>query len=318
MTGAARSVVVVIPTRNRSERVHRAIRSVLAQTHGELELVVVDDGSTEPVVLPPDVAGDPRVRLLRTEGVGAAIARNIGVGASSAPLIAFLDDDDTWRPQKLERELAALASARPGTAAVESGFDLWDEGRLVMRYLPDPGRDLYRTLLERPALQPSTVLVRRDVFDALGGFDGQLERTEDWHLWVRLAESHHVEALPEVHVDREHNAELDAAVALRCYASTVALFAPRIAGLPRSDRRRIASEHAFIQGVLAAESGDRRRARHHLVDSWRADPRRLRPLAHLVRATAGERAWRVVRSAALTARGAWLSATGRDPAVRRW
>lgn len=311
-------VVVVIPTRNRGDSVARAARSVLAQTHRALELVVVDDGSAVPVALPADVAADPRVRVIRTDGVGAGAARNLGVAASEAQLVAFLDDDDAWRPEKLARELAALRAAPAGTAAVESGFDLWEHGRLVMRYLPDPARDLYRTLLERPALQPSTVLLRRDVFDELGGFASHLERTEDWHLWVRLAETHRVAALPEVHVDREHNAELDASVALRCYAETVELYAPRIAQLPRRDRRRIDSEHAFIKGVLAAQAGDRRRARRHLLESWRTDPRRLRPLAHLVRASAGERAWRIVRRAALAGRAAWLTATRRDPAVRRW
>jgi glycosyltransferase involved in cell wall biosynthesis len=318
MSAPSDFVAVVIPTRGRQQVVERAIRSALGQTHRALEVIVVDDGSTPPLVLAPELTSDARLRLLRTDGVGAGAARNLGVAASDAPLVAFLDDDDVWRPEKLEREVATLREAPAGTGAVESGFNLWEGERLVMRYLPDPARDLYVTLLERPALQPSTVLLRRDLFDALGGFDGRIERTEDWQLWVRLSERAEVAILGEVHVDRAFNAELSPAVALRCYREAVRAFAPRIAGLPAADRRRIDATHEFIQGVLASEAGNRGEAGRHFFSAWRRNPRRLRPLVHLVRATAGERAWLAVRRLAHTVRGAWLRARGQDPDVYSW
>jgi len=318
MTAALNHIAVVVPTRDRPQSLARALRSVLAQSHRELEVVVVDDGSVPAVRLPAELAADPRVQLVRADGLGAAAARNTGVAATGAGLIAFLDDDDAWRPDKLARELDTLRRAPAGTAAVESGFDLRDEGRLVLRYVPDPERELYPTLLERPAMQPSTVLVRRSVFDELGGFDPRLERAEDWDLWVRLAERHDVAALAEVHTDRELNTALRPEDELRYYRSAIERFAPRVAEQPPARRRRITSEHELMLGALAARAGRRAEARRHLLASWRADPRRARPLAHLVRATAGERTWGVTREIALAARSTWLRATGRDPTVRSW
>ena len=312
-------MAVVIPTRNRAELVTLAVRSVLAQSHRALDVVVVDDASDDSLVLPEDVAADGRVRVIRrSTPVGAAEARNLAVRETTAALIAFLDDDDAWRPQKIERQVAALEAAPGGTAAVETGFDLWEEERLVMRYLPAVERDLYRTLLERPALQPSTVLLRRAVFDELGGFDAAFVRTEDWYLWVQLAERYRVEALPEVHVDRLHNRGIPPAELLHWYARTVESLEPRIAALPGSDRRRVRSTHAFVMGVLALDAGNRRRAVGLLGAAWRDDPRRLRPLAHLTRAAVGDRSWRRAKAGVLAARAAGLRALGRDPALRRW
>ena len=311
------TVAVVIPTRNRRDALDRAIRSVLAQTLAPDELVVVDDGSSPPVTLPDDVRGDPRVRLVRTAGDGPGAARNRGVAETTASLVAFLDDDDAWRPEKLERQVALLRQSPDSVAAVECGFDLWENDRLVLRYVPTEHRDLYRTLLERPVLQPSTVLVRRSALAELDGFDPTLQRVEDWYLWLRLSERYDVVVIPEVLVDREHS-EVDPAAMLAAYRLAVELFAAEIAVLPRRERRRIEATHAFMTGVLAMDAGDRRQARRELLAALRANPRWPRPAAHLVRATAGDRAWRAARRAALAGRATLLRAAGRDPSVRRW
>src|SRR4029077_2815495 len=135
--------------------------------------------------------GDPRVRILRREEqVGAGAARNAGVSVTRGELIAFLDDDDTWRPTKIERQVEMLAE-HDDMDAVETGYDLWEDERLLVRYVPDVDRDLRATLLAKPCMQPSTVLLRRSAFEALGGFDPMLARVEDWDLWVRFSDSHH-------------------------------------------------------------------------------------------------------------------------------
>ena len=176
-------VTVVIPTRDRPMLLSRAVQSVLGQTYRALEVVVVDDGSSPLLELPPGIQSDPRVQILsaRTSG-GAALARNMGVCAGRGELVAFLDDDDAWRPTKLARQVEVLAGSPPAIGAVECGYDLWDGNRLVERSVPATGRDLRLTLLERPCLQPSTVLVRREAFESAGGFDASLRRVEDWEL----------------------------------------------------------------------------------------------------------------------------------------
>ena len=209
-------VSVIIPTRDRPELAARAIRSALAQTYANQEIVVVDDASAVPLVLPPELADDNRVQTVRLDTAsGAGRARNAGVRASQGTLLAFLDDDDRWRPAKIERQVRVL-SGDGDAAAVETGYELWDGSRLVERYLPRPDRNLGGELLERPRMQPSTVLIWRSAFVELGGFDPTLLRVQDWDLWVRFADSYQAVALPEVLVDRDAS-DADAGLLLFWY-----------------------------------------------------------------------------------------------------
>src|SRR6202043_1602231 len=114
-----------MPTFNRTATVGRAIASVLAQTVGDWELIVVDDASTDDLAGAVTAVGDVRIRLLRHErNRGAAAARNTGIEASRAPLVAFLDSDDERLPMKLERQIAALDLARPSLGALCTAFTL--------------------------------------------------------------------------------------------------------------------------------------------------------------------------------------------------
>lgn len=114
MTGSAPAVSVVIPVFRRQAELDRAFRALALQTFKDFEVVVVDDGSPEPVSAREGVRLGLRVRLLRAEPNGGANrARNMGVAAASAPMIAFLDSDDLWFPEKLERQLIAFAAMEP-------------------------------------------------------------------------------------------------------------------------------------------------------------------------------------------------------------
>ena len=283
-------VSVVIPTRDRPDLLVQALGSVLAQSYQPLEVVVVDDGSAIPLELPPLFARDPRVRTLRNErSLGPGAARNLGVSRCRGPLLAFLDDDDSWRPAKLERQVAALTAAGEGLDAVESGFELWDGRRLIARYLPLSERDLALTLLEHPVMQPSTVLLRTTVFEALGGFNPELRRVEDWELWVRFSDAHRVVSLPEVLVDRTVSTPSDE---LRWYRELVRLLEPRIDALPASERSRIRAVHLLVESHLLAREGERRRARSLALRAWREHPRSWpRATLYVLRSLTGERIW---------------------------
>ena len=104
-------MTVVLATRDRAWVLPRALRSVLEQTAGDLELVVVDDGSTDATPALLDGVDDPRLVRVRTPGLGVAAARNAGVAAGSAPLVAHLDDDNTWSPRFLEVMRAEIGEA---------------------------------------------------------------------------------------------------------------------------------------------------------------------------------------------------------------
>lgn len=181
-------VSVVVPTRNRASLLGRTLRSVCAQQAVDIEIVVVDDGSTDETAAAA-ASADPRVRVIRTaHPSGVSAARNRGIAAARGDWIAFCDDDDLWSPGKLAAQLAIAEDARVGW--VYSGdVNVDDTLRVLSGTPPLSPHEVMRTLRRRNPLSSggSNVLVRADLLAAIGGFDPDLRRTEDWDLWLRLA-----------------------------------------------------------------------------------------------------------------------------------
>lgn len=178
------AVSVVVPTYERRELVRRAVKSVLAQTLGDLEVIVVDDGSTDGTE--EAVRGlDERVTYVHQDQRGAAAAHNVGIELGSAPVIAFLDSDELWLPHHLTVVMSALArhpeavlaAARP--QAQVAGRRLGPEP-ILLDLLP-------RLLIENPVGATSCVAVRREALAAVGKFDERLTVGSDVDLWLRLA-----------------------------------------------------------------------------------------------------------------------------------
>jgi glycosyltransferase involved in cell wall biosynthesis len=182
------SVTVVIPTYNRTAELRRAIRTVQLQTLTDWELVIVDDGSPEPVVLTGDRAADERIVLVRhPEGRGVSHARNTGIERARAPWIAFLDDDDLWWPGKLAAQLRQ-AAAHGSTFVFTGRYTIDPAGHVISIRGPAPTENLTRTLLFKNLVgEPSSVIARRDALLAVGGFDTSLSVIADWEMWVKLS-----------------------------------------------------------------------------------------------------------------------------------
>ncbi len=183
-------ITAIIPTWNRAEPVARAIESVLAQTRPADEILVIDDGSTDDTAerIP---ALFPQIRFLRQENRGVSAARNLAIEAATAQeeggtWLAFLDSDDTWEPQKLERQLEALAG-RPERICHTD--EIWiRNGRRVnprQRHAKHGGR-IYLECLPLCAMSPSSVMIHSDVFQEVGLFDEDLPACEDYDLWLRI------------------------------------------------------------------------------------------------------------------------------------
>lgn len=189
-------VSVVMPTFNCAAFIGAALKSVFAQSYRDYEVVVVDDGSTDDTA----AALDPckgKIRYLRQENQGPAAARNLAVASSGGELIAFLDADDLWRPDKLARQVAFLDD-HPTCALVHGEVDVIDEsGRLLCRrYDRQHGRPVLRgpcvtELLKHSVIHMPTVIERRRHFDEAGGFDENLRYAEDYLHWIRLALNGH-------------------------------------------------------------------------------------------------------------------------------
>jgi glycosyltransferase involved in cell wall biosynthesis len=176
-------VAVVIPAHNPGIYLLESLESVLAQTIAN-ELIIIDDGSDEGQL--PDLPADPRVRTIRQENLGVSAARNRGTRETSAPLIAFLDADDRWAPNKLERQVRALA-ASPESILCYTGFSLIDQDghRLAPGWAT--AFSGYRSLLTSNPILMSSVVVRRQQLTDVGGFDPLYSVVADWDLWLRLA-----------------------------------------------------------------------------------------------------------------------------------
>lgn len=187
------TVSVVVPAYNPGPYLRLALDSVAAQTYPHWEAIVVDDGSTEDLGWVDDV--DPRIRRVRQDNGGLSAARNTGVRESTGELIAFLDADDLWLPDKLARQVDAFND--PTLALVSTGFTIVDdEGAHVSAGFTGYA-DSYEELLQGNGICASTVVVRRSVLDEVGGFDTTLAQCEDWDLWLRVARGHRVAKLTD-------------------------------------------------------------------------------------------------------------------------
>jgi GT2 family glycosyltransferase len=192
-------VSVVIPTYNRPIDLGRAIRTVKLQSLTDWEVLIVDDGSPAAVVLNGSDAADGRIHLVRhPESRGVSQARNTGLAHARAPWIAFLDDDDLWWPGKLELQL--MQAETHGASFVFTGRYTIDRGgEIVSLRGPAPVENLTRTLLFRNLVgEPSSVIVRRELFAETGGFDTRLSVIADWDMWVRLSRVAVPLGLPEM------------------------------------------------------------------------------------------------------------------------
>ena len=185
----APDVSVVIPTRDRWHLLSRhALPSALGQEGVTVEVIVVDDGSTDGTPDRVAALGDPRVRLVRDGGSrGAAAARNAGVAEARSEWIAFLDDDDLWAPDKLALQLDVLGGADWGyTGAVVVDASLTPIDELPLASPVGLAERLRHGNIVTGG--GSAVVVRRAVLGELRGFDESLFYVEDWDLWRRLAE----------------------------------------------------------------------------------------------------------------------------------
>lgn len=184
-------VSIIIPTFNRAQLLIRSLRSVLAQTYEDFEVIVVDDGSTDNTE--QVVAGfqDIRINYVKyTPNRGAARARNIGIKMARGQYIAFQDSDDEWLADKLEKQVQVIDFASPQVGIVYTGY--WRIIGQQKTYLPSRNThpkdgDLRKVLLGGNFVTTQTVLLKTECFMKLGTFDERLLRLQDWEMWLRAS-----------------------------------------------------------------------------------------------------------------------------------
>ncbi|MDA9444696.1 glycosyl transferase family 2 [Bradyrhizobium sp. CCBAU 51745] len=210
MSSGALLISVVIPAFNASATIDETLRSVRSQSHRELEIIVVDDGSTDDTVavVQRHLVQDSRVTIIEQRNAGVAAARNAGWQAARADFVAFIDADDLWTPRKIEQQLQALLKAGERTGLVYSWYDWIDaDSRVSARSDPvfHAGEVLDYLCQGNFIGNGSSALVRREALIAAKGFESGLrasgaEGCEDLLFYCRVAEAYHFAVVPEYQI----------------------------------------------------------------------------------------------------------------------
>ena len=185
-------VSVIIPTYNRAEFLGSAIESALKQTFTDLEIIVSDDMSTDNTRELVESFEDQRIRYILNKGEkGPSAARNTAILASKGEYIAFLDDDDEWLPDKLQKQVELLDNSRPNICGVYSNR-LFIEKKTGKIISDNPGTEilegnLLNQLIIKSPIHTSTVVIRKSCLDEIGLFDETISYMEDYDLWIRLS-----------------------------------------------------------------------------------------------------------------------------------
>lgn len=303
------NVTVVIPTFNACLWLAETLHSVIAQTLDRLEIIVVDNGSTDGTAAMVK-QHFPSIILIEQKNAGVSKARNAGLAQASAPMVCFLDQDDLWHPSQLQRQRDCLIH-HADAVAVATPYWFWQpdiHGQYPhIDWPPDPGVGAmvpgydswtyHLFLLDCWALTSATML-RTAWLQAAGGFDETLPYSEDWEMWLRLSRQRPFLQLawPPVKY-RQHAVQGSRKVRCRDYRTELLTATVSIHGLcsangqcldRRAFRRQLAS-YRMEFGYHLLQAGHRIPAARALMDAWRLQPIKLKWAALALAALTG---WR--------------------------
>jgi glycosyltransferase involved in cell wall biosynthesis len=281
---------VIVPVRNCLPYLPKALDSIRCQKIEDIEIVVIDDQSTDGLDrwLAREAERDPRLKCLVGPGEGVAAARNTGLAACSAPLIGFVDADDSWNDDAIadrlrlmeERPEIVLSFADHESYSVDgrllgTDFDYWPRFRRWLgtrRGIVPLGHQAFDLIFAENVCGTGTVIARRGAIDAAGGFDRRLRICEDWDLWLKLSRAGEVwcsTALTSRALSRPDSTSKNLPLLLTCLELVTA------AHLPHADRRTRAiarARLATVRAEVAEQAGRMPQAVLHRLNSVRLDP----------------------------------------------
>lgn len=291
----APKVSVLIPSYNHARFLPAALHSVFAQTYTDYEIVVVDDGSTDGSVELLRSYGD-RIRLYTQSNRGTYPTLNRCIAESRGQYLAILNSDDLWAPIKLEKQVAMLDS-HPQVGLVHTdGYFIDAEGRILpgnplgFEWPRTPTGNIIEALVRHNKIIASSVMIRRECFERLGGFREDLFGSGDWEMWFRVALEYDIGYIDEpltmyrVHganASFQHRRVYEDDVKVR--TETIHAYESRLwqrANDPKAMRLALAHSYACL-GTEYALLGDRKRARHAYLQSLKLYPLRFKSLLRL-------------------------------------
>lgn len=304
-------VSVIIPTYNSRAHIRQTVDGVLAQTHPRVELIVVDDGSTDDTLAVLASYGE-QLRVVRQANQGVCKARNVGLAQARGNFICFLDHDDVWYPDMLAQQLQAFGADLEVGCVYANYMHWWpdedgrhvDPGELRARITTNSELDLsmsgwiYHLLLIDCHVPTSGAMFRREVFRQCGAFDESLPYSEDWDLWLRISRKYQFRKLKNMSVlyrqlegqgsrkmrDIDYRTTL-----LEKAVKTWGLSSPDGTQLPRGVFMRQLAVYYTDYGLGWVQAGRPGKAAWSFLQALRTNPAQPKPLAYLVLSMLG---WR--------------------------
>jgi glycosyltransferase involved in cell wall biosynthesis len=268
MTAGPESLVsVIIPAWNADETLGETLQSAVAQTHRNLEILIVDDGSTDRTeqIAAEFCASDPRVRLIRQDNAGVAAARNRAIDAAKGEYLAPLDADDLWHPEKIERQLQTFAENPPSVGLVYCWYRMIDgKGRVTEPlWAPVIEGSIFREHLKCNFGTGSAPLIRRSALGSLR-YSTELGQAgnqgcEDWLLQLHIAAEHDIACTRAFLLDYRQGPDAMSSNAERMIRSHIEMYQIVRRDFPRRETRTIARELARwrVRHALAQRGKDR-------------------------------------------------------------
>jgi glycosyltransferase involved in cell wall biosynthesis len=195
-------VSVIIPTFGRSNVIFSTIASVLKQTYTDIEILIVNDGEYDREIrYIIDIFADDRIHYLKNQRTkGANGARNTGFNNAKGKFIAFLDDDDIWYPQKIEKQIKKFNDSSEDVGFVYTGFEIASsaESEFIKKKSPQKSGYVLKDIIYANFIGSPTPLIKKNLFSATGIYDENLESAQDWDLWIRIADKTYFEYVDEI------------------------------------------------------------------------------------------------------------------------
>lgn len=281
-------ISVIIPAYNAEKTIAETIQSVQKQTFPNFELIVINDGSKDRTVEIVESIKDERLKIFSYENGGLPVARNRGISHATGDFIAFLDADDLWTADKLERQLMALEhNPEAGVAYSWTCFMDVDEQGKPLSFLPSPkysfAGNVYEKLLVSDFIHSgSNTLIRRQAIDSTGEFDPTLKSCEDWDYWLRLSNRWHFVVVPKHQIlYRRTPGAMSSKVEVMKEASLIAMEKAYQAAPPELQYLKnytFTSFHIYCASLYLQHStnfGGASQARQHLLSAIHLNPKTL-------------------------------------------
>jgi glycosyltransferase involved in cell wall biosynthesis len=277
------TVSVIIPTHNRAHLITKAIKSVLNQTYQEFELIVVDDASTDNTEEVVKSFSDNRIRYIpQKTNLGGSAARNTGIKAAKGEYIGFLDDDDEWLTEKLQKQINKFQKLPDDFGLVYTGQVVVSEKRRESLYslIPKLRGNVYNNLLGSCILGSATPIVKKRCFKKAGFFDETLPSCQDWDMWIRISKYYKFDYVPNILAKQySHGNQISLTLEKKIIGREKLL---KKHWFEISHRPQTYANLLNRLGVLQTIAGNSKKARKYFFDSFRVNPFRRGSYMHFL------------------------------------